>query len=71
MNLLNKKNFAIGSLIIMFFSIPVIIFSVSILNKSSDIVDAQINILLGIMLFFLAVTPWICSFCIKLALQYK
>jgi len=71
MNLLNKKNFAIGSLIIMFFSIPVIIFSVSILNKSSDIVDAQINILLGIMFFFLAVTPWICSFCIKLALQYK
>ena len=71
MNLLNKKNFAIGSLIIMFFSIPVIIFSVSILNKSSDIVDAQINILLGIMFFFLAVTPWICSFCIKLALQHK
>ena len=71
MNLLNKKNFAIGSLIIMIFSIPVIIFAVGLDNESENIINAQINILLGIMLFFLSITPWICSICIKLGLQSK
>ena len=71
MNLLNKKNFALGSLIIMIFSIPVIIFSVNLMSETQEVVEAQINILLGIMLFFLSITPWICSFCIKLGLQYK
>jgi heme exporter protein B len=70
-NLLNKKNFAIGSLIIMIFSIPVIIFAVNLNNGSDDIIKAQINILLGIMLFFLSITPWICAICIKLGLQNK
>ena len=71
MNLLNKNNFAIGSLIIMIFSIPVVIFAVSIVNTSNDIMEAQINILLGIMLLFFAITPWICSMCIKIGLQNK
>ena len=71
MNLLNKKNFAIGSLIIMILSIPVIIFSVGLINASEELVGAQINILMGIMFLFLAITPWVCSICIKLALQEK
>ena len=71
MNLLNKKNFAIGSLIIMILSIPVVIFSVSLVNASPNLVSPQINILLGIMFFFLAITPWVCAICIKLAVQNK
>ena len=71
MNLLNNKNFAIGSLIIMILSIPVIIFSVSLINLADEFIKAQISILLGIMFFFLAITPWICAACIKLALQSK
>jgi heme exporter protein B len=69
MNLLNKKNFAIGSLIIMILSIPVIIFSVGLINTEEELIGAQINILMGIMFLFIAITPWICSICIKLAIQ--
>ena len=71
MNLLNNKNFAIGSLIIMILSIPIIIFCVNITNTTEKLMNAQINILLGIMFFFLAITPWICAICIKFALQNK
>jgi len=71
MNLLNNKNFTIGSLIIMILSIPVVIFSIGIINSSEELIKAQISILLGIMFFFLAITPWVCAFCIKLALQSK
>lgn len=71
MNLLNKKNFAIGSLIIMTLSIPVIIFSVSLVNASSELINTQIKILLGIMFFFLAITPWVSAACIKLSFQNK
>ena len=71
LNLLNKKNFAIGSLIIMIFSIPVIIFSTNLTNSMDQMAEAQLNILLGIMFFFISITPWVCSICIKLALQYK
>ena len=71
MNLLNSKNFALGSLIIMIFSIPVIIFSVSINNSSGELIGPQLNILLGIMFLFLSITPWVCSLCIKLGLQHK
>jgi len=71
MNLLNKKNFAIGSLIIMIFSIPVIIFSVNLNYISEEIVTAQIKILIGIMFLFFAITPWVSAFCIKLGLQNK
>ena len=73
MNLLNKKNFSIGGLIIMIFSIPVIIFGVNIVNVSNniEIIKAQINILLGIMFFFLAISPWASGLCIKISLQNK
>ena len=71
MNLLNKKNFAIGSLIIMILSIPVIIFSVGLIGTEKELMRAQINILMGIMFLFLAITPWVCSICIKLAIQEK
>tara|TARA_Y100001970_G_scaffold224480_1_gene276679 strand:+ start:897 stop:1571 length:675 start_codon:yes stop_codon:yes gene_type:complete len=69
MNLLNKKNFAIGSLIIMILSIPVIIFGVSIVNTSEELFNAQLRILLGIMFFFLAIAPWVCGVCIKISIQ--
>ena len=71
MNLLNKKNFAIGSLIIMTLSIPVIIFGVSLVNASSELINPQIKILIGIMFFFLAITPWVSAACIKLSFQNK
>ena len=71
MNLLNKKNFTIASLIIMILSIPIIIFAVNLTNVSTEIANAQINILLGIMFFFIAITPWISAICIKLGLQNK
>ena len=71
MNLLNKRNFAIGSVIIMILSIPIIIFSVGIINATEEIVMAQLRILTGILLFFLAVTPWVSAACIKLAIQNK
>ena len=71
MNLLNKKNFTIGSLIIMIFSIPVIIFSVNLNNVSLEIANIQLKILLGIMFFFFSFTPWVSASCIRLGLQNK
>ena len=71
MNLLNKKNFTLGSLIIMIFSIPVIIFCVNLNNVEIEIANAQIKILFGIMFFFFSITPWIGAICIKLGLQNK
>ena len=71
MNLLNNKNVVIGSIIIMLLSIPVIIFSVGIVEASSDFMVAQLNILLGILMLFLAITPWISSICIRIALKNK
>ncbi len=71
MNLLNNKNFAIGSLIVMIFSIPVIIFCVGIINSSENLIKSQLSILLGIMFFFIAISPWVCGICIKISLQNK
>jgi heme exporter protein CcmB len=71
MNLLNEKNFAIGSVIIMLLSIPVIIFSVSIIDSTSKLVIPQLNILLGILMLFLAITPWISASCIRIAIRNK
>ena len=71
MNLLNRNNFTIGSLIIMVLSIPVIIFAVNLVGISTDMANAQIKILIGIMFFFFSITPWICAACIKLGLQNK
>ena len=71
MNLLNDKNFAIGGIIVMLFSIPVIIFSVNIVEAPTELIKAQFNILLGILMLFLGITPWISSICIRIALRNK
>ncbi len=70
MNLLNKKNFSLGSIIVLLFSIPVIIFSVGIVNSSNNFIDL-LNILIGILLIFLSITPWVSAMCIKLAIENK
>ena len=70
MNLLNSTNFSIGSIIVLLFSIPVIIFSVSI-NETDTNFFSIINLLLGISLVFLGISPWSSGACIKLALRNK
>ena len=67
MNLLNKRNFPLGSLIVMIFSIPIIIFSLGLVNAEENF-SYFINILLGILLVFFAISPWTSAQCIKLAL---
>ena len=69
MNLLNNKNFAIGSIVVMIFSIPLIVFSVGIINAPTELIKPQLYILVGILLLFLALTPWISAGCIKVALK--
>tara|TARA_Y100001970_G_C14177483_1_gene827833 strand:- start:389 stop:1063 length:675 start_codon:yes stop_codon:yes gene_type:complete len=71
MNLINNKNYTFGSLIVMILSIPLIIFSVNIVNNSDSNVMPQIQILTGIFLLFLAISPWISAACIKLAMRSK
>tara|TARA_Y100000996_G_scaffold414026_1_gene403788 strand:+ start:2536 stop:3216 length:681 start_codon:yes stop_codon:yes gene_type:complete len=71
MNLLNEKSFSIGGIMVLFLSIPLIIFSLGIINSSTEIMAAQINILIGIFLLFIAITPWIGSISIKIALRYQ
>ena len=70
MNLLNKTNFSIGSVIVLLFSIPLIIFSVGINNANSDF-SSLFNLLIGIALIFLGIAPWSSAACIRLALQNK
>jgi len=70
MNLLNKTNFSIGSIIVLLFSIPVIIFSVGIINAESNF-NSLLNLLIGIALIFLGISPWSSAACIKLALKNK
>ena len=71
MNLLNKANFSIGGIVVlMLFSIPVIIFSVGINEVGSDY-KSLINILLGLALIFLGISPWVSAAFIKLALRNK
>ena len=54
MNLLNKRNYLLGSIIVMIFSIPVIIFSVSIINTEENFISL-INVLFGILLIIFAI----------------
>ena len=68
MNLLNQRNYLLGSVIVMVFSIPVIIFSVGIINIDENF-NSLINILIGILLITFALNPWASGFCIKLAIQ--
>ena len=70
MNLLNKTNFSIGSLIVLLFFIPVIIFSIGI-NNSEASFNSLINLLLGIALIFLGISPWSSASFIKLAISNK
>ena len=70
MNLLNKTNFSIGSIIVLLFSIPLIIFSVSI-NSSDNDFNSIYNLLIGIALIFLGIAPWSSAACIRLALKNK
>lgn len=71
MNLLNDKNSVIGSVIVMLLSIPVIIFSVNIVESPIELIWPQMNILLGILMLMLAITPWISASCIRIALRNK
>ena len=70
MNLLNKTNFFLGSIIVMIFSIPIIIFSVSLINSQESFFPL-LNILTGILFIFFAISPWITGLCIRLALENK
>ena len=70
MNLLNNANFSMGSIIVILFSIPVIIFSVGISKADSNFISV-INLLLGISLVFLGISPWSSAACIRLALRNK
>ena len=70
MNLLNSTNFSIGSIIVLLFSIPVIIFSVGIKNSDVDFFS-MIHLLLGISLVFLGISPWSSAACIRLAVRNK
>ncbi len=68
MNLLNQRNYLLGSVIVMIFSVPVIIFSVGIINFDENF-NSLINILVGILLIIFAINPWASGSCLKLALQ--
>ena len=68
MNLLNQRNYLLGSIIVMIFSIPVIIFSVALVDQEENF-GYLINILLGISLIVFAINPWASGACLKLALQ--
>ena len=70
MNLLNKANFSIGGIVVLLFSIPLIIFSVGI-NEVSNDYKSLINILIGMSLIFLGISPWASAAFIKLAIRNK
>ena len=52
----------------MILSIPVIIFSVGIINTEENFISL-INVLFGILLIIFAINPWATGACLKLALQ--
>ena len=68
MNLMNQRNFLLGSVIVMIFSVPIIIFSVGIINMEENF-NSLISILFGILLIVLAINPWASGLCLKLALE--
>ena len=68
MNLMNQRNFLLGSVIVMIFSVPIIIFSVSIINMQENF-NSLINILFGILLIVFAINPWASGLCLKLSLE--
>ena len=70
MNLMNQRNFLLGSVIVMIFSVPIIIFSVGIINMEQNF-NSLINILFGILLIVFAINPWASGLCLKLSLENK
>ena len=68
MNLMNQRNFLLGSVIVMIFSVPVIIFSVGLINLEENF-NSLINILFGILLIIFAINPWASGLCLKLSLE--
>ena len=68
MNLLNQRNFLLGSVIVMVFSVPIIIFSVGIINMEENF-NSLISVLFGILLIVFAVNPWASGLCLKLSLE--
>ena len=68
MNLMNQRNFLLGSIIVMIFSVPIIIFSVSIVNLEENF-NSLISILFGILLIVFAINPWASGLCLKLSLE--
>ena len=68
MNLMNQRNFLLGSVIVMIFSVPVIIFSTSVINSGENF-NSLINILFGILLIVFAINPWASGLCLKLSLE--
>tara|TARA_Y100000590_G_C15740069_1_gene1019948 strand:- start:4186 stop:4857 length:672 start_codon:yes stop_codon:yes gene_type:complete len=70
MNLLNKTSYSLGGIIVMLFSIPVIIFSIGLINSSENFIS-MIYILTGILFIFIAITPWTAGYCLRIALENK
>ena len=68
MNLMNQRNFLLGSVIVMIFSVPVIIFSVGIINMEENF-NSLISILFGILLIVFALNPWASGLCLKLSIE--
>ena len=68
MNLMNNRNYLLGSIIVMIFSIPVIIFSVGIINIDEKF-NSLISILIGILLIIFAINPWASGACLRVALE--
>ena len=52
----------------MIFSIPVIIFSVGIINIDENF-NSLISILIGILLIIFAINPWASGACLRVALE--
>ena len=68
MNLMNQRNFLLGSVIVMIFSVPIIIFSVGIANLEENF-NSLISILFGVLLIVFAINPWASGLCLKLSLE--
>ena len=68
MNLMNQRNFLLGSVIVMIFSVPIIIFSVGIVNLEENF-NSLISILFGILLIVFVINPWASGLCLKLSLE--
>ena len=68
MNLTNQRNFLLSSVIVMVFSVPIIIFSVGVVNMEENF-NSLMNILFGILLIVFAINPWASGLCLKLSLE--